>query len=157
MKQIQKFIDFIKGHSSVEKHQEESSKLTPEQSLELYNMIKDCCVAIGDVDGVELNWQNVDISNNKFKVLFWQPWVLGDVGDYYINNLNNFMVQAKVKIKTEQNIHDEFLKEIESAKSQLASEDFILSYERSNYNEYAGKIIVKHKSFIEPKRMGRAI
>ena len=156
MKQIQKFIDFIKGHSSVEKHQEESSKLTPEQSLELYNMIKDCCVAIGDVDGVELNWQNVDISNNKFKVLFLNR-ITQHMGEYYINNLNNFMVKAKVKIKTEQNIHDEFLKEIESAKSQLASEDFILSYERSNYNEYAGKIIVKHKSFIEPKRMGRAI
>ena len=148
MGKIQKFIDFITGYSSYKKGidqmanrvrnfdtQPQNSDLTSNQKLELLNMIKDYCSGISDLNGVDLRWQDIQT-----------PY----------SDLKSFQVTATVKIQPES--QSDFDTELQSAKSQLKSEDFVLEYVPELYRNGQGTIVVHHKSYSPPKtkRMRRA-
>ncbi len=148
MGKIQKFIDFITGYSSYKKGidqmanrvrnfdtQPQNSDLTPNQKVELLNMIKDYCSGISDLNGVDLRWQDIQT-----------PY----------SDLKSFQVTATVKIQPES--QNDFYTELQSAKSQLKSEDFVLEYVPELYRNGQGTIVVHHKSYSPPKtkRMRRA-
>lgn len=148
MGKIQKFIDFITGYSSYKKGidqmanrvrnfdtQPQNSDLTPNQKVELLNMIKDYCNGMSDLNGVDLRWQDIQT-----------PY----------SDLKSFQVSATVKIQPES--QSDFDTELQSAKSQLKSEDFVLEYVPELYRNGTGTIVVNHKSYSPPKtkRMRRA-
>ena len=134
MGKIQKFIDFITGYSSYKKGidqmanrvrnfdtQPQNSDLTSNQKLELLNMIKDYCSGISDLNGVDLRWQDIQT-----------PY----------SDLKSFQVTATVKIQPES--QSDFDTELQSAKSQLKSEDFVLEYVPELYRNGQGTIVVHH-------------
>jgi hypothetical protein len=148
MGKIQKFIDFITGYSSYKRGidqmanrvrnfdpQPQNSDLTPNQKVELLNMIKDYCNGMSDLNGVDLRWQDIQT-----------PY----------SDLKSFQVTATVKIQPES--QSDFDTELQSAKSQLKSEDFVLEYVPELYRNGTGTIVVNHKSYSPPKtkRMRRA-
>ena len=148
MGKIQKFIDFITGYSSYKRGidqmanrvrnfdpQPQNSDLTPNQKVELLNMIKDYCNGMSDLNGVDLRWQDIQT-----------PY----------SDLKSFQVTATVKIQPES--QSDFDTELQSAKSQLKSEDFVLEYVPELYRNGSGTIVVNHKSYSPPKtkRMRRA-
>ena len=148
MGKIQKFIDFITGYSSYKRSvdqmanrvrnfdpQPQNSDLTPNQKVELLNMIKDYCNGMSDLNGVDLRWQDIQT-----------PY----------SDLKSFQVTATVKIQPES--QSDFDTELQSAKSQLKSEDFVLEYVPELYRNGSGTIVVNHKSYSPPKtkRMRRA-
>jgi hypothetical protein len=148
MGKIQKFIDFITGYSSYKRGidqmvnrvrnfdpQPQNSDLTPNQKVELLNMIKDYCNGISDLNGVDLRWKDIQT-----------PY----------SDLKSFQVTATVKIQPES--QSDFDTELQSAKSQLKSEDFVLEYVPELYRNGTGTIVVNHKSYSPPKtkRMRRA-
>jgi len=148
MGKIQKFIDFITGYSSYKRGidqmanrvrnfdpQPQNSDLTPNQKVELLNMIKDYCNGISDLNGVDLRWKDIQT-----------PY----------SDLKSFQVTASVKIQPES--QSDFDTELQSAKSQLSSEDFVLEYVPELYRNGTGTIVVNHKSYSPPKtkRMRRA-
>jgi len=148
MGKIQKFIDFITGYSSYKRGidqmanrvrnfdpQPQNSDLTPNQKVELLNMIKDYCNGISDLNGVDLRWQDIE------------PY----------SDLKSFRVKASIKIQPES--QSDFDTELQSAKSQLSSEDFVLEYVPELHWSalFDGTIVVNHKSYSPPrtKRMRR--
>jgi hypothetical protein len=149
MGKIQKFIDFITGYSSYKRGidqmanrvrnfdpQPQNSDLTPNQKVELLNMIKDYCNGISDLNGVDLRWQDIE------------PY----------SDLKSFRVKASIKIQPES--QSDFDTELQSAKSQLSSEDFVLEYVPELHWSalFDGTIVVNHKSYrppTPPKRMRR--
>jgi hypothetical protein len=148
MGKIQKFIDFITGYSSYKRGidqmvnrvrnfdpQPQNSDLTPNQKVELLNMIKDYCNGMSDLNGVDLRWQDIQT-----------PY----------SDLKSFQVTATVEIQPES--QSDFDTELQSAKSQLKSEDFVLEYVPELYRNGRGTIVVNHKSYSPPKtkRMRRA-
>ena len=82
---------------------------------------------------------------------------------YKITGLDSFIVYANLKVKSNVNMSDLEL-ELNSAKAQLASEDFILGYEKVDMRKYRDVrdaewvLTIKHKSYKPPvqKRMRRA-
>ncbi len=159
MGKIQKFIDFITGYSSYKRSidqmvnrvrnfdpQPQNSDLTPNQKVELLNMIKDYCNGISDLNGVDLRWKDIQTPRT-----FAGAELLPTYSD-----LKSFQVTATVKIQPES--QNDFYTELQSAKSQLSSEDFVLEYVPELYRNGTGTIVVNHKSYSPPKtkRMRRA-
>jgi len=151
MSKIKKFLDFITGYTSFsnklnrmvnrERTPDEGNiptTMTSEQILELYSMIKDYVSPVGDVDGVTITWQQ---------------------SIYKITGLDSFIVYANLKVKNSVNMSDLEL-ELNSAKSQLASEDFILGWEKVDMRKYRDirdaewVLTIKHKSYKQPVQKG---
>jgi hypothetical protein len=101
------------------------AKLTPNQKVELLNMIKDYCSGMSDLNGVDFRWHGI--------------------GPY--SDLKSFRVKASIKIQPES--QSDFDTELQSAKSQLSSEDFVLT-KNQGLAKGAGNIEVHHKSYRPP-------
>lgn len=173
MSKIKKFLDFITGYTSFsnklnrmvnrERTPDEdniTTTMTPEQILELYSMIKDYVSPVGDVDGVTITWQQSRVERGVVNMLAFDRHYLPI---YQITGLDSFIVYANLKVREGVNISELEL-EINSAKAQLASEDFILEWEKVDMRKYRDirdaewVLTVKHKSYKPPvqKRMRRA-
>jgi len=162
MSKIKKFLDFITGYTSFSNklnrmvnrertvdYGDVFTTMTPEQILELYSMIKDYVSPVGDVDGVTITWQQSRVERGVVNMLAFDRHYLPI---YQITGLDSFIVYANLKVREGVNISELEL-EINSAKAQLASEDFILERKIG-----ASVLTVKHKSYKPPvqKRMRRA-
>ena len=158
MSKIKKFLDFITGYTSfsnklnrmVNRDRQvdipipNTNTLSVEEILELYSLIKDYVSPVGDITGVELQWKTAKIGPNCV-----------EMPNIAIRGLDSFMVYATLILSKDVDFHV-LESEIESAKSQLESEDFILECEiRSSRSAI---LTIKHRSYIQPvqKRMRRA-
>ncbi len=172
MSKIKKFLDFITGYTNFSNklnrmvNRERTpdggnipTTMTQEQILELYSMIKDYVSPVGDVDGVTITWQQSQVIKGVVNMLAFD-------GHYFpiykITGLDSFIVYSNLKVKNSVNMSDLEL-ELNSAKSQLASEDFILEWGKVDMRKYRDIrdaewiLTVKHKSYKPPvqKRMRR--
>jgi hypothetical protein len=174
MSKIKKFLDFITGYTSFNKKLDRivnrdrevvatNPSLSTDEILDLYSLIKDYLSSVGDIPGVSIMWQKTEVGPNYV----WMK----SLGGYNTNNiegLNSFRVQGTLKIDKGSDFK-QIEMEIDSAKSQLESEDFILEWVRDteiigkaediiNYVDVYNKLTVKHKSYKAPvqKRMRRA-
>ena len=181
MSKIKKFLDFITGYTSfnnklnimVNRDREikaTNPDLSTDEILELYSLIKDYVSSVGDIPGVEITWQETEVGPNYVSVKLL-PCGSGRIVTYLpnrIQSLDSFMVQATLKIDKGSDFK-QIEMEIDSAKAQLESEDFILEWVRDtgiigkaediiNYVDVYNKLIIKHKSYNQPvpKRMRRA-
>lgn len=180
MSKIKKFLDFITGYTSfnnklnkmVNRDREikaTNPDLSIDEILELYSLIKDYVSSVGDIPGVEITWQETEVGPNYVSMkslpdtTTWRYHTSNN-----IQGLDSFMVQATLKIDKGSDFK-QIEMEIDSAKSQLESEDFILEWVRDtgiigkaediiNYVDVYNKLIIKHKSYNQPvpKRMRRA-
>ncbi len=172
MSKIKKFLDFITGYTGFSNklnrmvNRERTpdvgnipTTITPEQILELYSMIKDYVSPVGDINGVTITWQQSRVERGVVNMLAFD----GHYSPIYkITGLDSFIVYANLKVKSSVNMSDLEL-ELNSAKSQLASEDFILGYEKVDMRKYRDirdaewVLTIKHKSYKPPvqKRMRR--
>jgi len=158
MSKIKKFLDFITGYTSFSNklnrmvNRERTpdvgnipTTMTPEQILELYSMIKDYIAPVGDIEGVEVRWQEATVDRGVVNM-----------------KLRDRSAYSNLKVKNSVNMSDLEL-ELNSAKAQLASEDFILGWEKVDMRKYRDIrdaewiLTVKHKSYKPPvqKRMRR--
>ena len=175
MSKIKKFLDFITGYTGFSNklnrmvNRERTpdgvnipTTMTSEQVLELYSMIKDYVSPVGDVDGVTITWQNSQVEKGVVNMLSFDRQYFPI---YKITGLDSFIVYANLKVKNDVNMSELEL-EINSAKAQLASEDFILEWKKVNptpnirrsVEDFMMSLVVKHKSYKPPvqKRMRRA-
>ena len=170
MSKIKKFLDFITGYTSFNKKLDRmvnrdrevvatNPSLSTDEILDLYSLIKDYLSSVGDIPGASIMWQKTEVGPNYVCMKSLE-------GGYNTNNiegLNSFRVQANLVISDDVNF-DEVLQEINSAKSQLESEDFKLEWEMVDMRRFRNirnricNLTIKHKSYEAPvqKRMRRA-
>ena len=170
MSKIKKFLDFITGYTSFNKKLDRmvnrdrevvatNPSLSTDEILDLYSLIKDYLSSIGDIPGVSIMWQKTEVGPNYV----WMKSIEGGYNTNNIEGLNSFRVQANLVISDDVNF-DEVLQEINSAKSQLESEDFKLEWEMVDMRRFRNirsricNLNIKHKSYEAPvqKRMRRA-
>jgi hypothetical protein len=170
MSKIKKFLDFITGYTSFNKKLDRmvnrdrevvatNPSLSTDEILDLYSLIKDYLSSIGDIPGVSIMWQKTEVGPNYV----WMKSLEGGYNTNNIEGLNSFRVQANLVISDDVNF-DEVLQEINSAKSQLESEDFKLEWEMVDMRRFRNirnricNLTIKHKSYEAPvqKRMRRA-
>jgi hypothetical protein len=170
MSKIKKFLDFITGYTSFNKKLDRmvnrdrevvatNPSLSTDEILDLYSLIKDYLSSVGDIPGASIMWQKTEVGPNYV----WMKSLEGGYNTNNIEGLNSFRVQANLVVSDDVNF-DEVLQEINSAKSQLESEDFKLEWEMVDMRRFRNirnricKLTIKHKSYEEPvqKRMRRA-
>jgi len=175
MSKIKKFLDFITGYTSFNKKLDRmvnrdrevvatNPSLSTDEILDLYSLIKDYLSSVGDIPGVSITWQETEVGPNYVSMKsFSYTTTWRHHASNNIEGLNSFRVQANLVMSDDVNF-DEVLQEINSAKSQLESEDFKLEWEMVDMDQFRHvrdricNLTIKHKSYEAPvqKRMRRA-
>jgi hypothetical protein len=150
---IKKFLDYIKNY-----HLGKSVKLTSSEVVDTYEMIKDYCISINDMIGLDIMWDDYkvedgvayfhsDVSLNQYVDTRWRK----------IEYLKDFRVVCQILISREAN-YEELINEIESSISQLESEDFKVELGKTIFRERDDdgtmtsrighiRLTIKHRSY----------